>query len=111
MKKNISIKEENNKKITSINSIEQKKSIVNLLIVEEISEATISQNLNISVKETMDFLHKCYLAAEFQYQSNEILINLVNKYLDVDEKSLKDEIALNNLITLMGIDREYEYQK
>lgn len=99
------------KNITSINSIEQKKSIVDLLIIEEISEETISRGLNISVKETMDFLHKCYLGAEFQYQSNEILVNLVNKYLDVDEKSLKDEIALNNLITLMGIDREYEYQQ
>lgn len=105
------MKNEKVKKITTINSAEEKKSIVDLLIVEEISDATISRDLYISKKETMDFLHKCYLAAEFQYQSNEILVNLVNKYLDVDEKSLKDEIALNNLVTLMGIDREYEYQQ
>ncbi len=99
------------KKIKSINSAKQKKSIVDLLIVEEIAEETISRGLNISAKETMGFLEKCYIDADFQYQSNEILVNLVNKYLDVDEKSLKDEMALNNLIKLMGIERVYEYQQ
>lgn len=92
------------KNITSINSAVQKKRIIDLLINKEIGENTISESLNISMREAMDFLEKCYIDADFQYQSNEILIDFVNKHLNIDEKTLNDEVVKGSFKKIMNID-------
>ena len=51
------------------------------MINEEIAEKSLSKKLSNSVEEIMDYLHKCRIVTDFQFKSDELLIDLANNFL------------------------------